>query len=39
MSSKCNICKNASNDAVNLRCDHHPCYLCIQNYVTIDPLS
>lgn len=34
---RCPICKKPPTEPVNLKCDHHPCFACIQPHVSIDP--
>ena len=31
---KCPICKKNASEPINLRCEHHPCFNCIQPYLT-----
>jgi len=34
---KCPLCKRTPVEPINLRCEHHPCYHCIQPYLTHEP--
>ena len=35
-SLKCPMCNRKSNEPINLRCDHHPCFQCASQIITID---
>ena len=30
---KCPLCRKTPTEPINLRCDHHPCYACIQPHL------
>jgi deoxycytidylate deaminase len=35
-SYKCPMCNQKAIEPINLRCDHHPCFQCASQIITVD---
>lgn len=38
-SFKCPVCNKKTSEPINLRCDHHPCFHCASQIISIDEES
>ncbi len=33
---KCPLCNKKANEPINLRCEHHPCFQCASQIISVD---